>query len=99
MRWSLISLLAAAVLAVNRSRAAAPAADIALIPASPLELLAVLRGTALPAPCRDLGHVLYWSVWHHHHQHQAVQAHRRWNNVTVEATRCTHSEERNLWVP
>ncbi|MFE7042221.1 IS701 family transposase [Streptomyces atratus] len=87
MRWSLISLLAAAVLAVTRSLTAAPAADIALIPASPRELLAVLRVTALPAPRRDLGHVLHWSAWRRHHQHQAVQAHRRWNNVTTEATR------------
>ncbi|MFJ5725628.1 hypothetical protein [Streptomyces sp. NPDC093149] len=87
MRWSLISLLAAAVLAVTRSLTAAPAADIALIPASPRELLAVLRVTALPAPRRDLGRVLHWSAWRRHHQHQAVQAHRRWNNVTTEATR------------
>lgn len=86
MRWSLISLLAAAVLAITRSRTAAPAAGIALSPASPRELLAVLRVTTLPTPRRDLGHVLRWFAWRRHHQHQAVQAHRRWNNVTAEAT-------------
>ncbi|MET7297282.1 hypothetical protein ABZS79_35250 [Streptomyces griseoloalbus] len=34
MRWSLISLMAAAVLAITRSRTAAPAVGIALVPAN-----------------------------------------------------------------
>ncbi|MBX9399565.1 hypothetical protein K4749_40130 [Streptomyces sp. TRM72054] len=56
-------------------------------PRSPRELLAMLRVTALPTPRRGLGHVLHWSAWRRHHQHQAVQAHRRWNDVTAAATR------------
>ncbi|WP_181446914.1 hypothetical protein [Streptomyces sp. NTH33] len=86
MRWSLISLMAAAVLAVTRAYTTVPAAGIALVPASPRELLAVLRVTALPAPHRGLAHVLAWSAWRRHHQHQAAQAHRRWNNVIAEVT-------------
>nr|WP_181446876.1 hypothetical protein [Streptomyces sp. NTH33] len=90
MRWSLISLLAAAVLAVTHARSRTTdgldAADAELVPASPRELLAVLRVTVIPAPRRDLEHVLFWSAWRRHHQYEAAACHQRWNNVTAEAT-------------
>jgi len=87
MRWSLISLLAAAALAVTHARSREfDAADAELVPASPHELLTVLRVTVFPAPHRDLEHVLFWSVWHRHHQHKAAACHLLWNNVTAEAT-------------
>ncbi|MFI8088598.1 IS701 family transposase [Streptomyces sp. NPDC086080] len=89
MRWSLISLFAAAVLAVTH--AATRTVDgtehgLQLAPASGRELLTVLRITALPTPRRDLEHALHWSAWRRHHQHQATEAHRRWNNITAAAT-------------
>lgn len=86
MRWSLISLLAAAVLAVTRARTHAADNDsVELLPASPRELLAVLRATVIPAPRRDLTHVLHWSTWRRRHQHHATACHRQWNNVTAAA--------------
>ncbi|QNE77547.1 hypothetical protein F0344_25750 [Streptomyces finlayi] len=38
------------------------------------------------SPRRDREHVLHWSAWRRHHQHQAAEAHRRWNNITAAAT-------------
>jgi SRSO17 transposase len=85
MRWSLISLLATAVLAVTRARThTAARTGIDLVPASPRELLAVLRATVIPTPRRDLD--LHWSAWRRHHQHRATACHQHWNNVTAEAT-------------
>ncbi|MET7574278.1 hypothetical protein ABZT04_38230 [Streptomyces sp. NPDC005492] len=84
MRRSLISLLAAAVLTVNRARATCPA-GIDLVPAGPRELLAVLRATVIPMPRRDLNHIPHWSA-RRRHQHRATASHRHWNNVTAEAT-------------
>lgn len=90
MRWSLISLLAAAVLAVthahSRTTDKLDTTDAELVPASPHELLAVLRVTVIPTPRRDLQHVLSWSAWRRHHQHRAAACHRLWNNITAEAT-------------
>ncbi|MGW7754519.1 IS701 family transposase [Streptomyces violaceusniger] len=45
--------------------------------------------TALPAPRRDLGHVLHWSAWRRRHQHQATAAHGRWNNNTTTVAAAT----------
>lgn len=87
MRWTLISMLAAAVLAVTRARTTtATTADSELVPASGRELLRLLRITALPRPRRDRDHLLHWSAWRRHHQHQAAEAHRRWNNITATTT-------------
>jgi hypothetical protein len=86
MRWS---LMAAAVLTVTRARthtADAEAAGIDLVPASPRELLAVLRATVIPMPRRDLDHILRWSAWRRRHQHRATACHRHWNNITAAAT-------------
>lgn len=88
MRWTLISMLAAAVLAVTRARTAtaSPPGGQRIVPSSVRELLRLLRITALPSPRRDLEHYLHWSAWRRHHQHQASQAHHRWNNITAAAT-------------
>ncbi|MEY9998108.1 SRSO17 transposase [Streptomyces sp. V4I8] len=55
MRWTLISMLAAAVLTVTRVRtaAASPTGPAGIVTASARELLRILRATVLPAPCRD----------------------------------------------
>lgn len=51
-----LSLMAAAVLTVTRARTrTADAAGTDLVPASPRELLAVLRATVIPRPRRDPG--------------------------------------------
>ncbi|MEY9996993.1 SRSO17 transposase [Streptomyces sp. V4I8] len=86
MRWSLISMLAAAILAVTQARAAAQTPSGPLAPSSTRELLRLLRATALRPPRRDLEHLLHWSAWRRHHQQQATEAHRRWNNITAAAT-------------
>ncbi|MFD9466921.1 hypothetical protein [Streptomyces sp. NPDC060027] len=78
MRWTLISMLAA----VTRT----PAGPVRLVVASARELIRLLRATVLPRPHRDLAHLLHWFAWRRHHQHQAAQAHRRWNNITAAAT-------------
>ncbi|MCX4702711.1 hypothetical protein [Streptomyces sp. NBC_01373] len=44
-----------------------------------------MRITALPRTRRDRDHFLHWSAWHHH-QHQAADTHRRWNNITAATT-------------
>ncbi|MGI5509162.1 hypothetical protein [Streptomyces sp. CA-106131] len=86
MRWTLISMLAAAVLAVTRLRTTAQATRGRLVPVSPRELLRLLRVTVLPSPRRDRDHLLQWSAWRREHQHRAAKAHRHWNNVTAAAT-------------
>ncbi|MFJ9381971.1 hypothetical protein [Streptomyces sp. NPDC101455] len=87
MRWTLISLLAAAVLAVTHARTTTATTTVSeLVPASGRELLRLLRITALPRPRRDRDHLLHWSAWRRHHQYQAAEAHRRWNNITATAT-------------
>jgi SRSO17 transposase len=86
MRWTLISMLAAAVLAVARARTTTATTSSELVPPSGRELLRLLRITVLPRPRRERDHLLHWSAWRRHHQHQAAQAHRRWNNITATAT-------------
>ena len=88
MGWSLISLIAAALLAVAlaRIRSAHPPPATDLIPLTRPELLALLRATVLRAPRRDLAYTLYWSRWRRRHQHRAATCHRRWNEITTAAT-------------
>ncbi|MER5356892.1 IS701 family transposase [Streptomyces sp. NPDC002785] len=50
MRWTLISMLATAVLAITRVRTATASTTCELVPASGRELLRLLRITALPRP-------------------------------------------------
>ncbi|MFE1785820.1 hypothetical protein ACFW9F_25415 [Streptomyces sp. NPDC059506] len=87
MRWSLIGLMAAAVLTVTRARPhTAARAGFDPVPASPRELLAVLRATVIPMPRRDLDHILHWSAWRRRHQRRATACNRYWNNITAAAT-------------
>ncbi|MCX4598352.1 IS701 family transposase [Streptomyces sp. NBC_01549] len=92
-RWSLMSMIAYALLAVGalheRQRAHPANSDdeLAMVPVSPRELLALLRVFALPRPRQDTdpAHALHWSNWRRRHQHRATACHRRWNNVTAVA--------------
>ncbi len=87
MRWSLISLVAAALLAVAlaRTRSAVPPPETGLIPLTRPELLALLQAAVLRAPRRDLAHILHWSRWRRRHQYRAATCHRRWNEITAAA--------------
>uniref|UniRef100_UPI002F9162E0 IS701 family transposase n=1 Tax=Streptomyces sp. NBC_01562 TaxID=2975879 RepID=UPI002F9162E0 len=92
-RWSLMSMIAYALLAVGalheRQRAHPANSDdeLAMVPVSPRELLALLRVFALPRPRQDTdpAHALHWSNSRRRHQHRATACHRRWNNVTAVA--------------
>lgn len=86
MRWTLISMLAAVVLAVAHVRTAEHETPAGLVAISPRELVRLIRTTVLPAPRRDHQHLLHWSAWRRRHQHRARQAHRTWNNHTAAAT-------------
>jgi hypothetical protein len=89
MRWSLISLIAASVLAVARARIRSarlpPAAG--LIPLARPGLLALLRAAVLRAPRRDLAHARHWSCRRRRRQHRAAACHRRRNQITAAAAR------------
>lgn len=92
-RWSLISIVAAALLAVGLvlHEAAAPGTqeeDTAKTPMISLtrpELLRLWRAFALPMSAAEPDHVLFWSNWRRRHQHRAATCHRRWNEVTAAA--------------
>jgi len=89
-RWTAISLLACAFLAV--AAACQRALDTitgtpGLIPVTIPELLRQLRGTVIPDPRRDRAHRDAWSRWRRHHQHGAQQAHQRWNAYADEVPR------------
>jgi hypothetical protein len=79
-RWTAISLLAYAFLAVaaacQRARDASAAAP-GLIPVTIPELLRQLRGTVIPEPRRDKPHRAAWALWRRRHQYQTQQAHQR----------------------
>ncbi len=93
-RWSLISLIAAALLSVSTAphRTAdqthtdetVPAAT-AMIPLTRPELLRILRAFALPQPMTDPEHIKRWSRWRRRHQFRAAACHSRWNEVTAAA--------------
>jgi SRSO17 transposase len=81
-RWTAISLLAGAFLAVAAAcqRAADSSAGILeLIPVTIPELLRQLRGTLIPDPRRDQPHRAAWALWRRRHQYGARQAHQRWH--------------------
>lgn len=90
-RWSLISIIAAALLAVSLALhgTAAPNDDDhgrakeLMIALTRPELLRLLRAFALPKPVTDPEHILRWSRWRRQHQHRAALCHRRWNEVTA----------------
>ena len=80
-RWTAISLLAYAFLAVaaawQRARDGSTS-ELGLIPVTIPELLRQLRGTVIPEPRRDRAHRDGWSLWRRRHQYRARQAHQRW---------------------
>jgi len=81
-RWTAISLLACAFLAV--AAACQRSLDgstgiLGLIPVTLPELLRQLRGTVIPEPRRDMAHRDAWTLWRRRHQYQAQQAHQRWH--------------------
>jgi SRSO17 transposase len=81
-RWTAISLLAYAFLAVAAAcqRALDASTGIpGLIPVTLPELLRQLRGTVIPGPRRDMAHRDAWTLWRRRHQYQAQQAHQRWH--------------------
>jgi hypothetical protein len=81
-RWTAISLLACAFLAVAAAwqRAADSSASVhELIPVTVPELLRQLVGTVIPDPCRDKAHRDAWTLWRRRHQYGAQQAHQRWH--------------------
>ena len=78
MRWSLFSLIAAAVLALTATAVHDAAEDEpALVPLSCPELIRLLRALVLPPPARDREHVLHWTAWRRHHQAVATACHQQ----------------------
>jgi SRSO17 transposase len=89
-RWTAISLLAYAFLAVAAALQRArddSAGTLGLIPVTIPELLRHLRGTVIPEPRRDRAHRDAWSLWRRRHQYQAQQAHQRWHTYADELPR------------
>jgi SRSO17 transposase len=89
-RWTAISLLASAYLAVAAAwqRAADGSASVLEpIPVTVPELLRQLRGTLIPGPRRDQPHRDAWTPWRRRHQHGARQAHQRWHAYADETPR------------
>ncbi|GGO41605.1 hypothetical protein GCM10012286_21660 [Streptomyces lasiicapitis] len=77
-RWSLFSLIAAAVLALMATAVHdADEADPALVPLSCPELIRLLRALVLPPPARDRDHVLHWTTWRRRHQAVATACHQQ----------------------
>ena len=67
-RWSLMSMIAYALLAVGalqERQRVCPGGELAMVPVSPRELLALFRVFALPRPRQDTdpAHALHWSNW------------------------------------
>jgi SRSO17 transposase len=89
-RWTAITLLAYAFLAVaaawQRARDGSTA-ELELVPVTVPELLRQLRGTAIPEPRRDQVHRSAWALWRRRHQYRAQQAHQRWHAYADEPPR------------
>jgi SRSO17 transposase len=89
-RWTAISLLACAFLAVAAAWQRARdghAGILELIPVTMPELLRQLRGTVIPEPRRDKPHRDAWALWRRRHQYGAQQAHQRWHAYADETPR------------
>jgi SRSO17 transposase len=89
-RWTAISLLACAFLAVAAAcqRALHTIAGIpGPIPVTVPELIRQLRGTVVPGPRRDSAHRESRAPWRRRHQYGAQQAHQRWNAYSDEVPR------------
>jgi SRSO17 transposase len=78
MRWSLFSLIAAAVLAVTVAAVHEAAEErTGLVPLTCPELVRLLRALVLPPPVHDRDHVLHWIAWRRHHQAVATVCHQQ----------------------
>ncbi|MEV5012927.1 IS701 family transposase [Streptomyces sp. NPDC055692] len=79
MRWSLFSLIAAAVLALTAAATTSvgSAEPARLVPLTCPELVRLLRAFVLTPPVRDAEHVLHWMAWRRHHQAVAQACHQR----------------------
>ncbi|WP_327575945.1 IS701 family transposase [Streptomyces sp. NBC_00145] len=78
MRWSLFSLIAAAVLALTTAAVhEATEEQPELVPLTCPELIRLLRALALPPPVRDRDHVLHWTAWRRRHQAVARACHQQ----------------------
>jgi SRSO17 transposase len=89
-RWTALSLLACAFLAVAAAwqrTADSTAGILELIPVTVPELLRQLRGTVIPEPRRDKQHRDAWTLWRRRHQYGARQAHQRWHTYADEVPR------------
>jgi SRSO17 transposase len=89
-RWTAVSLLAYAFLAVTAACQRAldgSVGIVGLIPVTVPELLRQLRGTVIPDPRRDKAHRDAWSLWRRRHQYHAQQAHQRWHAYADEVPR------------
>lgn len=76
MRWSLFSLIAAAVLALTATAVHDAAEDEpALVPLSCPELIRLLRALVPPPPVRE--HVLHWTAWRCRHQAVDTACHQQ----------------------
>ena len=88
-RWTAVSLLAGAFLAVAACQRAADssAGILELIPVTVPELLRQLRGIVIPEPRRDKQHRDPWALWRRRHQYDAQQARQRWHAYADEVPR------------
>ncbi|MCX4784519.1 IS701 family transposase [Streptomyces sp. NBC_01264] len=78
MRWSLFSLIAAAVLALTTAAVHEDSEPPpGLVPLTCPELIRLLRALVLPPPARDRDHVLHWIAWRRHHQAVATTRHQQ----------------------
>ncbi|WP_149181844.1 hypothetical protein [Streptomyces sp. TRM49041] len=80
MRWSLFSLIAAAVLTLALATVcekSGPTRPARLVPLTCPELVRLLRALVLPAPVRDRDHVLHRTVWRRCHQAAASACHQQ----------------------
>ncbi|MBC9730898.1 IS701 family transposase [Streptomyces sp. TRM68367] len=78
MRWSLFSLIAAAVLALTAAAVhEATEERPELVPLTCPELIRLLRALSLPPPARDRDHVLHWTAWRRRHQAIATACHQQ----------------------
>ncbi|MFD7342042.1 hypothetical protein ACFV98_39670 [Streptomyces violascens] len=78
MRWSLFSMIAAAVLALTTAAVHAAVEERSgLVPLTCPELVRLLRALVLPLPVRDHDHVLHWTAWRRQHQAVATACHQQ----------------------
>jgi SRSO17 transposase len=80
MRWSLFSLIAAAVLALTLRATGSPPRGtnrVRLVPLTCPELIRLLRFLVLPPMDRGRDHFLHWTTWRRRHQAIARTCHQQ----------------------